>query len=271
MSKIIVNNIKLRREFYRMIAQSKNKPLKTRVFCVSASSGKGKTTLINYFVEYCKTNKIIPVQIDFGLHKFSNSLDIMNMVMREMQAFFPRHKIFPHYEKAIKGLSLSSSPSLVLQGMSIINTSIETIQIQNNVEAFQTLISLLSAEFIKDLCNVTSTTPIVFFLDTFEKASNKIEQWVYEHFVFTSEAEQNFFVVLASQQNFDFPIAAQEKYGISIFRLPDTYDLSDWIEYGKQANISETDKINRCFECYKGEPFCMCIALRPFESKGEIG
>lgn len=269
MDTVLVDNKNIQKVFYQMLCPSLQQS--TRVLCLSARSGKGKSTIVDYFSEYCQKCAVLPIRLDFDAFHISNELELIDTIIDQFSAFQKFNNAFFNYRESIKNLALTSAGNTVIQNVDLWQTQIGTIHIQRDRQGANTQLNYIEDTFFQDLkCAAQSYGPIVFLLDAFECASANIQEWVRKKLILSKALGPNIIVVIAGQEELAFPSKTACVYGIKAFHLPDVYGFEDWIEYGKKLKIANIETIKKCYRCWKGDPFYMCVALKPFANEGDI-
>lgn len=269
MDTVLVDNKNIQEVFHQMIRPSFQQS--TRVLCLSARSGKGKSTIVDYFSEYCQKCAALPIRLDFDAFHISDELELIDAIIDQFSAFQKFNNAFFNYKESIKKLALTSAGNTVIQNVDLWQTQIGTIHIQRDRQGANTQLNYIEHAFFQDLIYVAqSCGPIVFLLDAFECASANIQEWVRKKLILSKALGSKIIVVIAGQKELTFPSKTERVYGIKVFHLPDAYEFEDWIEYGQQLKIANIEIIKRCYRYWKGDPFYMCVALKPFANEGVI-
>ena len=124
MSKI-VNNIILFNEFQLMISKSNNKHINT--ICLCSPKGKGKTTVLNYFYDYCLENNISCALIDFdaSYESFKILECFFDNIILDLETSSETSIQFPNYDKEIEKMyNAQTNPEIALEKIMIFNTKI---------------------------------------------------------------------------------------------------------------------------------------------------
>lgn len=270
MNTVLVDNWDVREVFKEMLGAPLQQQNPLRVICISARSGKGKSTIIDYFIERCQEHAALPIRFDFDAFKVSSVLDFMDMMIDQFSTFGESEMNFSNYRTAIKSLALAPVGNTVIQDANFIQTNIGTIHVHKEDSERRAQLSFLDDAFYRDIINITKTSrrKIVFFLDALECASESLRDWINNKLVLSKTLGSQILFVLAGQINFEFNLKTEQAYGIKNFILPDAYKIGDWYEYGQQLRIADTETIRKCFNCWNGDPFYMCVALKPFANQG---
>lgn len=271
MNTILIDNHDIRETFYQMLYSQPQDNYFTRVLCLSAQSGKGKSTFINYFEEYCQEHNAVPVRLDFETFFVSSVLELIKAIIDEFGNFQMCHDMFLNYNAAIEKLAMSKVGDTVIQNVNLVQTHIGAIHIQKATHEFEVQLHFIETAFFKDIKNIVTRFDgkIVFLLDAFERAPKNVQAWVQKKLIASKLLGRQIVIVIAGQQAMNLPANVENIYGVKQFRLPDAYQLEDWVEYGQKMHILNIDTIRKCYACWKGEPFRMCISLQPFASSEE--
>ena len=124
------------------------------------------------------------------------------------------------------------------------------------------IIPKVAASFWIDFNLFLKDKKIVLILDSFERASHTIHNWVTRYLLKTDLRNNLLYTIIAGQES-AFSSYTINSEDIKKYVLPDNYPLEVWYKYGEQIHIIDMDYVNRCFDYYGGEPFYMCIALNP--------
>lgn len=266
MATILVDNRNIRNIFCEMLSSSPQQPIPIRVLCISAQSGKGKSTLVDYFMEHCQEHNVTPIRVDFDAFQISDEMELMDTVIKQFGNIKNSIPLFPNYYEALERLAFTLHSNTVIENVQFINTQIGTICIQKGDYKLKTQLWYLENAFFQDLKRAPQLLKrkIVFFLDAFERAEKEIQSWINNKLILSKCLGSQVLFVLAGQNDFIFSPRTKDTYGIRSYHLPDAYEFEDWIEYGKQLHIQDTGLIERCYRCWRGDPFYMSITLRPF-------
>lgn len=271
MDTILVDNKNIQEVFHQMLCSTFQQYRPTRVLCLSARSGKGKSTIVNYFSEYCQEYAALPIRIDFDAFHISDELELIDAIIDQFSTFLKFGNAFFNYKESIKRLALTSAGDTVIQNVNLRQTQIGTIHIQKGGHGASAQLTFIENAFFQDLKDVAqSYGQIVFLLDAFECASINIKEWVRKKLILSKSLGPKIIVVVAGQEDLEFSEKIECAYGIKAFHLPDAYRFEDWIEYGRQLKIADVDTIKKCYSYWKGDPFYMCVSLKPFANGENI-
>lgn len=268
MATILVDNWHVRDIFRQMIAPNPQRGTQIRVLCISAQSGKGKSTVVDYLMEYCREQNVLPIRIDFDAFHISDELELIDTVISQFENV-ENASLFPNYREAVERLVLTSHSDTVIENVRLVNTHIGTICVQKEDYTSKTKLQYLENAFFQDLKRLAKSLKckVVFFLDAYECAEKEIQAWIQNKLMLSNRLGLHILVVVASQSDFTLSPGIKSTYGIQNCYLPDTYEFEDWVEYGKQLHIRDTEIIERCYKYWKGDPFYMCITLKPFANQ----
>lgn len=270
METILVDNKNIQDVFDQMLS-APFQHRTTRVLCLSARSGKGKSTLVSYFSERCEELSVLPIRLDFDAFHITDELELIDIIINQITTLSNISSAFSKYEESIKSLALSSVGDTVIQNVNLRQTQIGTIHIQKGGEGANAQLILIEKAFLHDLRDAARTVGrIVILLDAFEQAATNIQEWVQKKLILSRVFGPEILIVVAGQEELRFSRTNQSTYGIRAFHLPDEYSFEDWLEYGRQLKINDTNIIKNCFNCWNGDPFYMCVSLKPFANKGDI-
>lgn len=271
MDTILVDNKNVQEAFYQMLQRPFQQYDSTRVLCLSAQSGKGKSTLVDYFSEYCHKRSVFSIRLDFDAFHLSGELELIDTIIDQFSILPEFSNSFVNYKESIQKLALKAAGDTIIQNVELMKTQIGTIHIKKDKRDADTQIAFIENAFFQDLKNaVQSQERVVFFFDAFERAPVSIQEWVKKKLILSKSLATEIIVVVAGQEELEFPKNAKDNYGIKAFRLPEVYEFDDWIEYGKRLKIADIDTIKRCYSCWGGDPFYMCVSLKPFANWGDI-
>lgn len=261
MGTVIVNNMSIRQLFEEMLKCKT--AIDKRKILIEAKSGKGKTSLLNYFTEQCEIHNIPCISFDFKVLDIKSELDFIEQII-----FLLKMKNasldFGRYEKCIEDYQTKGSRKIALQNVKIIQSEVGNITLPDNM--FNSFITKATLAFWQDYNEILKEQKLVVLLDSFEQASETIRNWINRFVLLNSLRENNMYVIVAGQSEALFPTDFGHR-DIEKFVLPDKYSIEEWYKYGEQIHIKDKKCIERCYKCYDGEPFTMCIALRP---QGEL-
>jgi len=254
-----------------MITSTSRSNLSPRVLYISADSGKGKSTLVDYLIERCRENNSLPLFIDFSAFHITSELEFIDTAIEQFLYEAHLSDAFQNYRHAIEQLALTKQSDTIIEHVQIINTKIGTILFQNSSDNPNSKLMYLESRFFQDLNNAVQRLggKVVFFLDAYERAGKEIQDWIDNKLLLSNNLGPHILFVIASQNDITLSSRAKQQYRIAKYRLPETYDYEAWIEYGRQRNIRNVKVIETCYKCWKGEPFRMCITLEPFAEQEE--
>jgi len=265
MRTIVVDNCEVREAFHEMMLSKTMPSSRTRAICIFAQSGKGKSTLVDYFMEYCEERKCAkPIPIDFNVFRVEDAFELMDIIANQIAEINNITLAFPQYTDALKTLVLNTSNDTIIQDVEFKNTQIGTIHIQREDNSKNNSLNFITQAFCADLKSCSKDARIVILFDSFEHATLDIQNWIQNKLIVSLTFGYNINFVLTSQQAIAFPTRTKISFGIKAFQLPDYYELNHWIKYGNEINIDNPDTILKCHECWGGEPFHMCVSLQPF-------
>lgn len=267
MNTILIDNHNLRDEFFKML--SSQSPGETnRVLYISAQSGKGKSTIIDFFYEYSSNFSAFPIRLDFKFFHISTKLELMETIINQIRSFYSQNIQFVKYQGILKSIALSPEGDTVIQNVEMQQTYVGTVHINRDSSPIKQ--QIIEEAFFQDLRDFSQSikAKVVFLFDSFEHAPEDIRHWLYHHWILSKILGDTILLVFAGENTIDISPKYAHEYGVKKYALPDTYDIDDWLEYGKQVNI-DAETVNKCFSCYHGEPFHMCISLLPHVKGGK--
>ena len=98
MATVLVDNRHIRNIFRQMIVSNPPRYAPIRVPCISAQSGKGKSTLVDYLIEYCREQNVLPIWIDFDAFHISDELELIDTVISQFESV-ESSSLFPNYRE----------------------------------------------------------------------------------------------------------------------------------------------------------------------------
>lgn len=269
MSKI-VNNVILFNDFQLMISKSNSKSINT--ICLYSPKGKGKTTVINYFHDYCLGNNITCALIDFdeSYESFKTLEYFFDNIILNLETSAETSIQFPNYDKEIEKMyDAQANSEVVLEKIMMVNTTIGSVFVQQNTENQKLHFNQkVTQAFLKDLKDLKKK--VVIFIDHFETASEEIKNIIIKYFLKKDLLKPNIFLVVATEENIFSKTQFNKFKHIKFARLPDEYKYDDWKKYCEEIFVDET-LLQPIFDSYKDDPMCMRIALKPHEGSAKNG
>lgn len=254
MGTVIVDNKNIR-ELFEKILKNEHSIEKKKII-ISAESGKGKTSILMYFCEKCNQYKIPCIYFDFKILNFNSELDLIDNIIYQLK-LFNNSLNFTEYEKCLEKYYNASKKSTIFSGIKVIKSEIRNITLPESYSKH--LIASATSAFWDDFKRLIGKQKVIMLFDTYEKAGYTIQDWFKKYIFFNKLKSNKLFIVIAGQ-NIDTLI--NPKYA-QIFSLPNKYPLEDWLKFGEEIHINDKATIDQCFKFYDGEPFQMCIALKP--------
>lgn len=256
MNIIVVNNEHIKQHFSQIVISTTAQQVKKII--IESKSGKGKTSLLKYFIQLCGTE--IPfIYFDFKIEDFASEIDFTDQIIHSLTKFYNEIN-FNSYESCLQNYSAMSSNEVIMKNVEIIQSKIGNITTSNNIAP--RIIPKVATAFWKDYNTALNDRKIILLLDSFEQAPDRIHNWIIRYLLKADLKDNQLYVVIAGQEgafsSYSTDFADTKKY-----LLPDSYSLEDWHKFGEQIHIIDRNYVDRCFNYYKGEPFYMCIALRP--------
>ena len=86
----VIDNFKFREFFYDSVDLLKEGKLQLSAISLTANSGKGKSTFINHFKEYCSTKQVETVLIDFSVYSITSEFELINYMYEQLCPIFER-------------------------------------------------------------------------------------------------------------------------------------------------------------------------------------
>lgn len=248
MATILVDNRHICELFSKMIVPDPRQYALTRVLCILARSGKGKSTLVDYLMEYCQEQGVLPIRVDFDAFHISDELELIDTIISQFG--IESVSSFPSYSEAVKQIALTARNDTLIENVKLVNTCIGTIYVQKEDYGTKTKLQYLENVFFQDLKKIpqASKCKVVLFLDAYERAGKELQAWIQNKLILSNCLGPHILVVVASQSDFMFPQKIGRTYGIQSCRLPDTYEFEDWIEYGRRRIFRTLESLNRAID-----------------------
>lgn len=79
----LVDNRHICEIFRKMISPNPRQYALTKVLCISARRGKGKSTLVDYLMEYCQEQSVLPIRLDFDAFHISDELELIDTIISQ--------------------------------------------------------------------------------------------------------------------------------------------------------------------------------------------
>lgn len=257
MGTIVVNNHNIKMHFSKII-HSQN-ILKTKKIIITSKSGKGKTSLLKYLAEQCEINNIPVIYFDFKVLDLTSELDFIDQIIYNLENYFGNLE-FSKYNNYISEYYAKNSSDIIIKNVKVIQSSIGNIATPNRMAS--TFIAKATSAFWSDFNDTLGNQKIFLVLDSCEQMSDEIYKWLHRFLLQKKMCKNQLYVVIAGSDTM-FPLNGTFSHDIKQYCLPDRYELAEWYKFAEQIHISDKNIIERCFNYYKGEPFNMCIALRP--------
>lgn len=257
---IVVDNNHIKQHFNQIITSVTIQQIKKII--IESKSGKGKTSLLKYFIQQCKAD--IPcIYFDFKTEDFKSEIDFTDQIIYYLTKFY-NNITFNSYEKCLQDYYELSNKEIIIKNVKVIQSSVGAITASNDMAL--RIIPKVAIAFWNDYNFALSDKKIVLLLDSFEQAPHSIHNWVFRYLLKTDLRKNQFYIIIAGQDG-AFNNFATYSNDIKKYCLPDNYSLENWYKFGEEIRIIDKNYIERCFNYYKGEPFYMCIALKP---QGEL-
>ncbi|WP_304819316.1 hypothetical protein [uncultured Clostridium sp.] len=260
MNIIVVDNEHIKQHFSQILKSTAAQQVKKII--IESKSGKGKTSLLKYFVQQCGTD--IPcIYFDFKIEDFTSEFDFTDQIIYSLIKFY-NEITFDSYESCLHNFFSLSNNEIIIKNVKVIQSSIGNITISNDITS--RIIPKVAAAFWHDYKLALNDKKIVLLLDSFEQAPNIIHNWISRYLLKADLKDNQLYIIIAGQEN-AFSDYALDSDDIKKYILPDNYSLENWYKFGEQIHIIDKNYVDRCFNYYGGEPFNMCIALKP---QGEL-
>lgn len=257
MGTIIVDNKEIRNLFNKILNCSD--PIQIRKIIIEAKSGKGKTSLLKYLREQCNLYKTICLYIDFKTEDFDSEFRFIDRIIYKLKNHIAQLH-FPHYSSCINKYIHVGEQNIIFEKIQVKNSSMGNITLPNRISNYCT--GEVTSEFWKDYNDYLSDKKIILLLDSVESAPKTICNWIVEYLITSDLSSNQLYIIVAGQEKTFIKFNSLDN-DLKRFYLPNTYPLDEWYKFGEQIHIIDKSYVERCFNCYKGEPFNMCIALRP--------
>jgi len=261
MNIVVVDNNHIKQHFSQIITSTTAQQIKKII--IKSKSGKGKTSLLKYFIQQCGAADIPCIYFDFKTEDFKSEIDFTDQIIYYLTKFYNKIS-FSSYDACLQDYYQLSNNEIIIKNIKVIQSSIGNITTSNDIAP--RIIPKVATAFWNDYNLTLSDKKIVLLLDSFEQAPDTIHNWVSRYLLKTDLSENQLYTIIAGQEE-AFYNYAMDSDDIKKYLLPDNYSLEDWYKFGEQIHIIDKNYIDRCFNYYKGEPFYMCIALKP---QGEL-
>lgn len=263
MSKI-VNNESLFNDFKLMISKHSNKQI--NIICLHSPKGKGKTTVINYFYDYCLENDIICTLTDFNesYQSFNCIEDFFDNIIFELGDIVDGNECFSNYYREINNqYAILTNSNIALEKVKMVKTSIGNVSFGFNSENKEKHFNNMIADsFFKDLKKLKKK--IVIFIDHFEVAPQRLKEIIIKYFLKNTSLKPNIFIVIATEDNLLSKTELKKYSNVEIVKLPEEYKYDDWKKFCIEIRVDEK-LLQPIFNLYKNDPLRMRIALKPHE------
>lgn len=256
MSVIVVDNEHIKQHFSQIIISTTSQQVKKII--IESKSGKGKTSLLKYLIQQCGVN--IPcIYFDFKTEDFTSEIDFTDQIIYSLTRFYNELN-FSSYESCLQNYYEMSNSEIIIKNVEVIQSKVGNITTSNDVAP--RIIPKVATAFWNDYNSALKDRKIILLLDSFEQAPNSIHNWIVRYLLKADLKDNQLYVIIAGQEG------AFSSYGTDFndtkkYLLPDSYSLEDWHKFGEQIHIIDRNYVDRCFNYYNGEPFNMCIALKP--------
>ena len=234
--------------------------LQLSAISLTANSGKGKSTFINHFKEYCSTKQVETVLIDFSVYSITSEFELINYMYEQLCPIFGE-TYFKNYLEQLNIIRESKLSQTIFKDINMVNTSVGSVEVTNsntNTISF----SLITNAFFKDIDNLPRK--IVLFFDTLDKANKEITEIIINK-ILINRKNSSYFTFVASQKKI-FEDTVSERYKIYNYSLPDKYFIEDYMKYAKEIKIilPSPNDLQKIVNCWDGDPFYISIVLEPF-------
>lgn len=257
MSTIIIDNQNIKNHFANII-NSKN-TLKIKKIIITAKSGKGKTSLLKYLAEQCLLNNIPTIYLDFKFLDITSELDFIDQLIYSLESFDENLR-FEKYDTCIQEYYNKNGNEIIFKNIKVIQSNIGNITTPEHMAP--NFIAKATSAFWFDYNKMLAKKKIILMLDSYEQTSEEMRKWINRFLLQRDLNRTDLYIIIAS---LDVAFYFNDIFfeDTKQYLLPERYELEEWFKFGKQINIFDTSIIKRCFNCYNGEPFKMCIALKP--------
>ncbi len=253
---IVVDNKNIKQHFRKIAKSTTAQQIKKII--IESKSGKGKTSLLKHFIQIYGQN--VPcIYFDFKTENFDSALDFIEQIMYSLTKVYNEIN-FSSYESFLKEYIDRSNNEVIIENIEVIQSHIGNITIPNDVAS--RMIPKAATAFWNDYQSILKDKKIVLLLDSFEQASDTICNCISRYFLKESLKNNLLYIIIAGQEG-AFSKCSLDSNEIEKYSLPDSYPLDEWHKFGEQIHITDKNYVDRCFDYYDGEPFCMCIALKP--------
>lgn len=253
---IVVDNKNIKQHFRKIAESTITQQIKKII--IESKSGKGKTSLLKYFIQ--KYGQNVPcIYFDFKTESFDSAFDFIEQIMYSLTKVYNEID-FSSYESFLQKYVERGNNEVIIKNIEIIQSYIGNITVPNDVAP--RMIHKAVTAFWKDYQSVLKDKKIVLLLDSFEQAPDTICNCIARYFLRETLKDNQLYIIIAGQEG-AFSRCALDSDDIEKYSLPDSYSLEEWHKFGKQIHITDKNYVNRCFDYYDGEPFYMCIALKP--------
>lgn len=253
---IVVDNKNIKQHFCKIAESTTIQQIKKII--IESKSGKGKTSLLKYFIQTYGQN--VPcIYVDFKTENFDSALDFIEQIMYSLTKVY--HEInFCSYESFLQKYIERGNNEVIMKNIEVMQSKIGNITVPNDVAP--RMIPKAATAFWNDYQSALKDKKIVLLLDSFEQAPDAICSCIARYFLKEPLKDNQLYIIIAGQEG-AFSKCTLDSDDIEKYSLPDSYSLEEWQEFGEHIHITDKNYVNRCFNCYDGEPFYMCIALKP--------
>ena len=257
MGTIIVDNENIKKHFENIIFNQDSSEI--RKIVIASKSGKGKTSLIEYLKEQCQPHNIPAICFDFKFNELVSELDLIDHIIYYLKDIYDCIN-FEEYDNYISEYYEKGNSNIIIKKVKIIQSKVGNITTPEHIAPH--FITKATSAFWRDFDNMLSNKKIFLIFDSYEVAPDEIRKWI-DRFILQKNLSKNrLFIILATIEN-KFFFNSMLSHDIQQYFLPDYYELQDWYRFGEEIHIPDTSIIDKYFNYYHGEPFKMCIALKP--------
>ncbi|MGP1386956.1 MAG: hypothetical protein ACTS2F_25590 [Thainema sp.] len=228
-----------------------------RIFLIEATSGMGKSNLLNKFRRECP--KSIH-QVSLNLRCAEIGLPyLFNTIQNDIG-----QKNFPHFQQELHRL-LSGSINFSGNQMEGEQTIQIALNIDETIRNFR-LMKLQDAFFL-DLAILYQ--PITILIDSFEEGIDEVKNWIEGEFLKKASKIPGLTVVVAGQivpnpNNIDWGDNC-EHHCLNAIQVEE-----DWYEFVDQADLPFSKDVTRAIVCLcKGNPLQVCAAFDTLLANGD--
>ncbi len=193
----------------------------TRILLVQAISGKGKTNLLERFIDECAGVCLITLDCKTAEKGIS---EVFSVFRQEFGA-----DAFPHFNAAYARLRSSINVADNQAGGNI-SVDISSLLNVENEQTRQFNLAQLEEAFFADLHDICKNTTVIIF-DTFEKAPDDLKKWLGGGFLRNAVRHAQLRVVIGGQSVPEESRVEKWERVCERRTLDDIRDVDEWMEY----------------------------------------